>query len=319
MLAHAAGPPILLAPMTGTARYLPHLLLVVLIVIWSGSFAVSKIGLDTLAPFSLVTVRFWIAAVCVAPFALRAGALAEFRLALRPGLIAGAALASGYLLQMVGMTETSAAMGGLLAGLMVPIVAVGGFLFLGARFGGAGLAGLLLAIAGMVAICWPSDGPGDGVANGPKDTLFGILLQVGSSASYATHVLLLSRFGQRMPIAAFTFVQMVVVAGAATLAMLVTGRFAATGDGSVVWNGSLLATLAYLGILSTAVAIGIQAKVQHRIPPAHVALLFTLQPLFAALCGWLALGDHLGLLQVLGGGLIVAGVVVTSLDRNPSP
>jgi drug/metabolite transporter (DMT)-like permease len=97
--------------------------------------------------------------------------------------------------------------------------------------------------------------------------------------------------------------------------MLVTGRFAATADGTVAWNGSLLATLAYLGILSTAVAIGIQAKVQHRIPPAHVALLFTLQPLFAALCGWLALGDHLGAMQLLGGGLIVLGVVVTSLDR----
>lgn len=300
--------------MTGTARYLPHLLLVLLIMIWSGSFAVSKVGLATLTPFGLVMVRFWIAAVCVVPFVVRAGWLGHLRQALRPGLIAGAALSSGYLLQMVGMTETSAAMGGLLAGLMVPIVAVGGFLFLGARFGGAGLAGLLLAIAGMVAICWPSDGPADG----PKDTLFGILLQVGSSASYATHVLLLSRFGQRMPIAAFTFVQMVVVAGAATIAMLVTGRFAATADGIVVWNGSLLATLAYLGILSTAVAIGIQAKVQHRIPPAHVALLFTLQPLFAALCGWLALGDHLGVLQLLGGGLIVAGVVVTSLERSTS-
>lgn len=301
--------------MTGFARYTPHLLLVVLIMIWSGSFVVSKVGLATLTPFGLVTVRFWLAALCVLPFALRAGAGEQLRTALRPGLIAGAALASGYLLQMVGMTETSAAMGGLLAGLMVPIVAVGGFLFLGARVGGAGIAGLLLAIAGMVAICWPSEGPADG----PKDTLFGILLQVGSSASYATHVLLLSRFGQRMPVAAFTLVQMVTVASAATIAMLVTGRFAAIGDGSagggVMWNGSLLATLAYLGILSTAVAIGIQAKVQHRIPPAHVALLFTLQPLFAALCGWIALGDHLGAMQLLGGGLIVLGVVVTSLDR----
>lgn len=301
--------------MTGTARFLPHLLLVLLIMIWSGSFAVSKIGLATLAPFGLVLVRFWIAAVCVAPFVVREGALGHLRQALRPGLIAGAALSSGYLLQMVGMTETSAAMGGLLAGLMVPIVAVGGFLFLGARFGGAGLAGLVLAIAGMVAICWPSDGPGDGVADGPKDTLFGILLQVGSSASYATHVLLLSRFGQRLPIAAFTLVQMVVVASAATIAAGIDGTFAAAPGAAIAWNGSLLATLAYLGILSTAVAIGIQAKVQHRIPPAHVALLFTLQPLFAALCGWLALGDHLGLLQVLGGGLIVAGVVVTSLER----
>ena len=72
--------------MTGFARYTPHLLLVVLIMIWSGSFVVSKVGLATLTPFGLVTVRFWLAALCVAPFALRAGAGEHLRTALRPFL-----------------------------------------------------------------------------------------------------------------------------------------------------------------------------------------------------------------------------------------
>jgi drug/metabolite transporter (DMT)-like permease len=47
----------------------------------------------------------------------------------------------------------------------------------------------------------------------------------------------------------------------------------------------------------------------------HVALLFALQPLFAALAGWALQGDRLGAVQWFGGALIVAGVIVTSLDR----
>ena len=59
-----------------------------------------------------------------------------------------------------------------------------------------------------------------------------------------------------------------------------------------------------------------QARIQHRIPPQHLALLFALQPLFAALAGWMLQGDHLGSLQWTGGGLIGAGVVVAALDRR---
>jgi drug/metabolite transporter (DMT)-like permease len=302
--------PIVLAPMPGPKRFLPHLLLIALIVIWSASFVVSKVAQRQLEPFALVAVRFWLAALCVLPF-LRGCVAAQLRTALGPGLAAGTALGCGYLLQMKGLTETSASMSGLLAGLIVPLVALGGFVFLRARLGALGIGGLLLAIAGMVAICWPRSASG----SGPQDSLRGILLQVGSSASYAAHVLLLSRFGRQMPAAAFTLLQLVLVAVAGTVATLVTGDFAVAANGSIDWNGELLAALAYLGILSTAVAIGVQGMVQPRIPPTHVALLFTLQPLFAAVFGWALQGDRLDGGQLIGGAMIVLGVVVTSRDR----
>ena len=300
-----------LAPMTGPKHFLPHAVMTALITIWSASFVVSKVALASLSPFALVATRFWLAVLCLLPFVLRGNVLANLRAAFLPGLFAGSALATGYLLQMAGMTGTSASMGGLLAGLIVPLVAFGGFLFFHARMGGKSIAGLLLAVGGIATICWPGQGP----ANGPQDTLRGILLQVGSSTSYAAHVLLLSRFGRSAPIAAFATWQLLVTAIAGTVATLLVGEFAATPATSVTWNGELLFAVGYLGVLATAVGIGVQSLVQHKVPSTHLALLFALQPLIAALCGALLQGDHLGTTQVLGGALIVLGVVVTSLDR----
>lgn len=293
-------------------RFAPHLTLLCLIAIWSASFVVSKIALRALSPSGLVAARFWLAVVCLLPF-LGRDALADLRRSMRPGIAAGVALGLGYLLQMEGMTETSASMGGLLAGLIVPLVAVGGFVFFGARLGGVAIVGLLLAIAGMVAICWP----GDKLPGEHRDTLFGILLQVGASASYAGHVLMLSRFGRTQPVAALAFWQLLFVAGLGTgLALAHHGVTAdGLGVGALAWTTELAWSLLYLGVLATAVGIGVQSKVQHLVPQAHVPLLFAMQPLFAAVCGAAFQGDRLGMTQFVGGGLIVVGVVVTSFDR----
>src|SRR5688572_2557987 len=157
--------------MTAAGRFVPHLVLTGLIVIWSASYVVSKVALAALSPFALVAVRFWLAIVCLLPF-VRGAVADDMRASLRAGLFTGTALAFGYLLQMAGMTGTSAATGGLLAGIIVPLVALGGFLFFHARLGPRALLGLAFAIAGIAAICLAAE---DGEAQ--QDTLLGVLLQ----------------------------------------------------------------------------------------------------------------------------------------------
>ena len=291
------------------ARFAPHALLAAMIAIWGGSYAVVKVSLASLSPYVVITLRFWIAVLCLLPF-LRRGALDDLRRTAGPGLAAGLALATGYLLQTVGMQETSASMGGFLAGLIVLLVAVGGFLLFHQKLGPRALVGLLLGLCGMALLCWPSGDPA-----GQQDTLRGILLQVASSTSYAGHILLLSRYGKGAPVAAFCLWQLTFVAIAATVAALLHGGWAAENVATVEWTPQLIGSIAYLGLLATALGIGVQSLVQHKIPPTHVALLFSLQPLFAALFGWLCLGDQMGSMQMLGGGVIVAGVVLTSLDK----
>jgi drug/metabolite transporter (DMT)-like permease len=176
--------------------------------------------------------------------------------------------------------------------------------------GGLAVLGLLLAIAGIGTICWP----GEPAPGAHRDTLLGILLQVGASASYAGHVLMLSRFGRTQPVAALAFWQLLLVAVVGTGMAFAHHGFTA-GGAAIAWTAELLWALLYLGVLATAVGIGVQSKVQHLVPQAHVPLLFAMQPLFAALCGALLQGDRLGVTQFVGGGLIVVGVVVTSFDR----
>ncbi|MBX3464383.1 MAG: DMT family transporter [Planctomycetes bacterium] len=292
-------------------RFVPHLLLVAMIAIWGASYAVVKVALAALPPFLVVALRFWLAVLCLLPFVGR-GLMADLRRTRGPGLLAGAALVCGYLLQTIGMNETSASMGGFLSGLIVLLTGVGGFVFFRARFGALSVFGFLLGLAGIVLLCWP----GGADADGPRDTARGIALQIGSSTSYAAHILLLSRFGRDAPPLALCLWQLLVVAVASTLAAGLAGDLAAGRLAGIDWDGGLVAAVAYLGVLATALGIAVQGKVQHRIPPVHVALLFTLQPLFAALVAWAALGDRMGGMQLAGGGAIVLGVLVTSLDRR---
>ncbi|MBL9078250.1 MAG: DMT family transporter [Planctomycetes bacterium] len=294
------------------ARYVPHLLLTAMIAIWGGSYAVVKVALESLPPFAVVALRFWLAVACVLPF-VRPGFGAELRAAARPGLLAGALLALGYLLQTLGMNETSASMGGFLSGLIVLLAGVGGFVFFRARFGALSVLGFVLGLAGMALLCWPGEVPaGTPVVDTPR----GILLQIGSSTAYAAHILLLSRFGRTVPPLAFCSWQLLVTAVVATAVGTSTGELTAARLAATAWTPGLIAALVYLGALANTLGIAVQGRVQHRIPPVHVALLFTTQPLFAALVAWLALGDRMGPMQLAGGLTIVLGVLASSLDRR---
>ncbi|MFM1873294.1 MAG: hypothetical protein RL398_2716 [Planctomycetota bacterium] len=297
-----------LAPMSdGPRGYLPHILLGTMILVWGGSYAVVKASLDAVPPFTVIAVRFWLATLCLLPFAWL-GPRVAFAATMRPGLLAGLALGLGYNLQTFGMQHTSASTAGFLAGMIVPGVAIGGWLFFGARFGKWSTLGLLCAVAGMAMLCTPDP---DSV-----DTPLGIAIQIGATLSYVCHILLLSRFGKSMPTGAFCTWQMVVTAAMATACLPFEDVVAKVTEPD--WNAGTVWMMAYLAVLASALGIGVQSRVQHRIPPMHLAILFALQPLFAAFFGWLTLGERLGAFQLAGGAAIVVGVVITSMEPAAS-
>lgn len=315
------APTMVLALMANAGKtFVPHALLTTLIMIWAGSFVVSKVAMATVTPFALVSSRFILGALCVLPFFLRTTA-AQRKGTLGPGLLAGFVLAVPYFLQMYGVRETTASMGGFVTGLIVLLVAVGGHLFFGSRIGKLAIIGLLFGLTGVIVLCLTGDPtpPSDPALQDQvvqRNTLRGILLQIGSAIGFAAHILLLSHYGKKLAVAPFTFWQL-----AFTGLVAIVGTTLVSGisvdDNPVEWTPSLLWALFYLGVLATGVAIGVQASVQHKIPPTHVALLFALQPLFAAIAGWLFQDDQLEPMQWVGGALIVTGVVIASRDRQP--
>ena len=71
-------------------------------------------------------------------------------------------------------------------------------------------------------------------------------------------------------------------------------------------------------MVATALVFSLQVYVQRFTTPTHTALLFSLEPVFAAFFGWwLAQRDTLGVKELIGCGLILAGMIVAELGDQP--
>jgi drug/metabolite transporter (DMT)-like permease len=69
-------------------------------------------------------------------------------------------------------------------------------------------------------------------------------------------------------------------------------------------------TIIYGGALSVGIAYTIQVVAQKDAAPAHAAVIFSMEGVFAALAGWLVLGETLSSRSLVGCGLMLAGLIV---------
>jgi drug/metabolite transporter (DMT)-like permease len=84
------------------------------------------------------------------------------------------------------------------------------------------------------------------------------------------------------------------------------------------WNSSLLLYFFVTGVLATAVAFYVQARAQQFTTANRAALIFSLEPFFAALFAYWLLGQVLTLREWVGGTLILAGILVSELRLSSS-
>lgn len=273
----------------------PELALLGVTLLWGASFTVIKDALDVVPPQLLVALRFGSAAVILA--------LANPRTVLRPepgafraSLILGVLLWGGYALQTWGLAFTTASRSAFItstAVLLVPGVAFLALRVLPTR--GVGL-GVLLATAGLWLLTQPGSG---GFGRGESLTALCAL-------SYAGHIVALGHLAPRYRSLPLATLQLAVVAGCGVAATLAFER------PSLALPLRAWAAIGFLGVFCSAVAVLVQTWAQRRIPAARAALLFALEPVFAAAIAALALGDRLTPGEVLGGCLVVSGVAVAA-------
>ena len=298
------------------AALLPYALMLLMNAVWGASYSGIKLGLEHFSPLGLVMVRFWVAVLCLAPL-VRTN-WKDIRTTMVPGALTGLALLSGYVLQAFGMTETSASMGGFLAGLIVLLVGLGAWLLFREPLTGRSVVGIVFGLAGLVLLCSSGADPSEG---GPVDTLRGILLQIGSSCCFAAHILMISRLSPLpdldslaegrvvRPDVTYCMWQLLTVSVGSSLILLAAGQ---PTFGAVPLDASTWVELGYLGVVATAIGIAVQSRYQPLVRPSHLALLFATQPGFAALGGWLLMGDRMFWQHGIGSLCIVAGIVISA-------
>jgi drug/metabolite transporter (DMT)-like permease len=251
---------------------------------------------------TLLAVRFALAAVMFWALVVAGGALREVRaVGARDTGIALAMGACGYSLQagcyFAALERIDASLLSLLL-YTFPAMVAGAAVALGReRLNGRRLAALGLALGGLLLVL-------AGAGAGALDPL-GAALGLGAAVVYTTYILvsdgIVARVRPRVLSALVcTGAAVSLTAGSALLGQLDLGALTAAGWG---W-------LACLAVVSTVASISLFFAGLRRVGPTTASILATVEPLVTVVLAFLVFGETLGAVQVVGGGLVLAAVLV---------
>jgi drug/metabolite transporter (DMT)-like permease len=283
-------------PKAALASWRADGVLVFITAIWGGTFVVVKDALALADPFSFLVMRFLVAGLVLSVVARRA--LLDARVWRRGGLL-GVLLFLGFALQTLGLVQTTPSRSAFITGLCVPMVPWVALVLLKQRPKASALGGIALALVGLYVLTLAGQDLGGATFRGDS-------LTFGSAVVYAFHITLVEKYSPGVAPSALVAVQAWVTAGASAVCLL----FAAP---RVQLTPELVWAAVAMGTVATAVAIGLQTWAQQRTTAVRAALIFSLEPIFAALYSTALGRERLGPRELLGGGLVVAGVLVGEL------
>lgn len=272
-----------------------ELILASVTLFWGATFPIVKDAIVEMPVMAFLWIRFAIAAALLALLAGRSGFATLDRRGWLIGIGLGALLAIAFILQTFGLERTSSANAGFLTGLgviWVPLLA-GPLLKKPAAF--ASKIGVGIALVGLFLLTWHT----------PWNLNLGDLLVVLCSIFIALHILGLDTFTKGYDGKALTFVQI----GTAAVIYLFGSLFFEPTSWPQVWTGSLVFAFVITAVFATVYAFWAMTTFQSRTTPTRAALIYTLEPVFAAIFSiWLA-GDRLTAIGWVGGALIVFGMI----------
>ena len=283
-------------------RWRADLSLVLVTAIWGSTFVIVKNALDAVGPFVFIAARFWVAAPALLAAVLWRRLPVSKRL-LRQGMMTGVFLTAGFVTQTFGLQTTAAGKAAFITGLSVVLVPVFAAVLLRKPPARSAAVGVVLAAVGMGLMTL--DG---GLTFAPGD-----LWVLACAVAFAGHILATGQFSPNHAVLPFTLVQL------GTVAVLSTIAAPFFEGGALLLPPRAVPAVLYLGLAATAFVFGAQSWAQRHTTPTHTALIFSLEPVFAALFAMAFAGEALATREWIGGALILLGMLVAELcgDRRP--
>ncbi len=277
------------------------LALVVTVAIWGSTFVVTKSALNDVGPFTLSVLRFAVAYAILGPLAHRQGY--RLRLSVQPVFLrfglTGVALFYG--LQNLGLTYTSAMNTTLVLSIVPAVTTLLAVLLLKERLGRLQIAGIAIALIGTTVVGLATGGSRDA----PRP-LLGNALIVGSVIAWALYTVQ----GKQLSTAYSALVSTTASSGAGLLMLLpfAIGEIGLAGLPHLSREGII--AILYLGLVASALPMFLWNYALNYVRASVAALYLNLIPIIGVIAA-LLYGETIGIWQIVGGVLTLAGVWVS--------
>jgi drug/metabolite transporter (DMT)-like permease len=284
-------------PAAGVPQLKVHFFLILTTIFWGGSFVFNKIGFREIPPITFLAIRFSLATAIMLCFCLPR--LRKFSSGtIKRGFFVGLALAATNLTFVIGLAGTSATRAGFLNNLFVLFIPLICFILWRERLGRGSFAGVVLALAGIWQL---AQGGVSGFSRGD-------LLSTVCAVFIAIHIITVSKVLKDEDVYLVSLVQFATVMVFGWLLVLVFPQppfkigIQATG------------ALAYCALFPTVICFTLQNTWQRHTTPTQAGLIYTLDPVWSMLGGFLVLGERmtagewLGCLLIFSAALLPLGI-----------
>lgn len=273
-------------------------------VCWGLGFPTGKLILTEAQASHMVLLRFAVAALAAAPFALRrpeVRALFRSPVVLASGVIYGVA----FLVQFEGLAHVSVTVAALLVGAMPALIAVSARV-LGESVSRLSWTGVGAATLGAALIAGKPDG-----ASSP----WGVALSIAALFLFLAWLLTLRRAPPAPNAMAIPAVSIIIAA-----VTILPIAFVMHGAPKLDLSAPVWAAVVAQGVLATLLATAAWQFGSARVGAASAGVFINIEPLMGAACGVLLFGDHLTLPLLAGGALIIGGSLAVVLgERKAAP
>lgn len=264
---------------------------------WGMAFVVMKDAIERQSVNNFLFTRFTLAVVVM--FVLRPQIIKKFNkdLLVR-GSLAGTFLGLGYIAQTLGLERTGAAITGFITGLYVVLTPLIAWLVLREKISTFIWMCIFMATVGLGFLSIRGFSIG-----------FGEMLVLASAFLFASHIVALSKWSSGRDVYAMTIVQLAMCAIVSGIASIPGGYSAPPDNG--VW-----AVVIFTAVFATVIAFIVQTWSQAHMSATKVAVILTMEVVFAAIFAIIFGGERLTVQSAVGGILVITSMYLIVLKEQ---
>lgn len=280
--------------------------------IWGTTFVLVQNAISLLEPFSFNGIRFLAAAIMLLLwlfiFERKQLALLNLKM-LAAGIFIGFWLFLGYATQTIGLLYTTTSKAGFITGLSVIFVPLFSMFLLKQFPSRNAVIGVSIATVGLFLLTMTdvsSLNLGDG---------FVFICAI----SFALQIIFTGKFSSKYPTLLLTVIQISTVAVLSILSAFIFEDWRKSFNPEILFSQDVIAALIITSIFATALAFLIQTNFQKYTTATRVALIFAMEPVFAAIAGYYWADERLSVSALFGCMLIFAGMIFAELPASKFP
>ena len=274
------------------------LALILVTIFWGAGFPATKIALQTMTPYYHIGIRFAVASLLLSLLFFKK--LRNLNKSLiKPALILSSLLFATYAFQTVGIQYTTASKSGFFSGLAVLIVPLFSIFYLKTKLELKTIISVATATLGLFLLSYTG-----------SDFNFNIgdFLTILCSICYAWQLLFTGTYVQKHDATLLAIVQLFFVSLYGMAFAVILEPIPVNMSVPSFWS------LMFSAVFCTAFAFWMQTTAQKFTAASHIALIFTMEPVFGALTSFLLLNEMLGARGIIGGILIVSAMIISEFQ-----